>query len=103
MYMRRRRAGALAGCRLFVAMPAPHPAVSLSWCMRGPVMPKSSRTFLAAAAAAGALALAVGAHAATPPGDKAIYDRIVSLAGDWTGHMEDPLAGPPVDVTFEVV
>jgi len=26
----------------------------------------------------------------------------VSPAGDWTGHMEDPLAGPPVDVRFEI-
>ena len=65
-------------------------------------MPKYSRTFLAAAAAAGALALAAGSASAAPPSDKAIYDRIVSLAGDWTGHMEDPLAGPPVEVRFEV-
>ena len=65
-------------------------------------MPKYLRTFLAAAGAAGALALAAAAQAGAPPMDKAIYDRIVSLVGDWTGHMEDPLAGPPVDVTFEV-
>jgi hypothetical protein len=65
-------------------------------------MPKYSRTFLAALAAVGALALAAGAQAAAPPSDKAIYDRIVSLSGDWTGHMEDPLAGPPVSVAFEV-
>ena len=38
-----------------------------------------------------------------PPNDKAIYDRIVSLAGDWNGHMEDPLAGPPITVQYEVV
>ena len=62
-------------------------------------MPKYLRTFLAAVAAAGAVAQAVSAPA---PGDKAIYDRIVSLAGDWSGHMEDPLAGPPVTVRFEV-
>jgi hypothetical protein len=65
-------------------------------------MPTTSRTFLAAVAATGALALAGGARAAAPASDKAIYDRIVSLAGEWNGHMEDPLAGPPVSVTFEV-
>ncbi len=65
-------------------------------------MPKYSRTFLAAAAAACAAALAAGASGASAPDDEAIYDRIVSLAGDWTGHMEDPLAGPPVSVRFEV-
>jgi len=62
-------------------------------------MPKYLRTFLAAAAATSA----VGASAATVPDDKAIYDRIVSLAGDWTGHMEDPLSGPPVTVRYESV
>ena len=66
-------------------------------------MPKYSRTFLVAFAASCACVLAVGADAADPPDDKAIYDRIVSLAGDWTGHMEDPLAGPPVAVRYEVV
>jgi len=66
-------------------------------------MPKYSRTFLARLAAAGAAALAAGASAASAPDDKAIYDHIVSLAGDWTGHMEDPLAGPPVEVRFEPV
>ncbi len=65
-------------------------------------MPKYSRTFLAAAAAAGAFVLAAGSASVAAPNDKAIYDRIVSLAGDWTGHMEDPLAGPPVEVRFEV-
>jgi len=66
-------------------------------------MPKYSRTFLAAFAAACATAFAMGAVAAAPADDKAIYDRIVSLAGDWNGHMEDPLAGPPVTVHYEVV
>jgi hypothetical protein len=66
-------------------------------------MPKYSRTFLAAAAATTVLALADPAHAAAPAPDEAIYDRIVSLAGDWSGHMEDPIAGPLVSVTFEVV
>jgi hypothetical protein len=65
-------------------------------------MPKYSRTFLAAAAASCAFAQATAVPAAPAPDDKAIYDRIVSLAGDWSGHMEDPLAGPPVTVRFEV-
>jgi hypothetical protein len=92
MYMRRKRASAVAGCLFFVAMP-------VSWCMKEPVMPKYLRTFLAAAAAA----FAAGASAAAAPDDAAIYDRIVSLAGDWSGHMEDPLAGPPVTVRYESV
>src|SRR5688572_14585096 len=100
--MRRRRTGALANGRFFVAIPAPFPAMPLSWCMRGPVMPKHSRTFLAAVAAACAVSPAPTASAASAADDKAIYDRIVSLAGDWTGHMEDPLAGPPVTVRYEV-
>ena len=62
-------------------------------------MPKYLRTFLVAAAAT----YAAGAPAATVADDAAIYDRIVSLAGDWTGHMEDPLAGPPVTVRYESV
>ena len=65
-------------------------------------MPKYSRTFLAAIAAVCAVAQASAAPAASAPDDRAIYDRIVSLAGDWSGHMEDPLAGPPVEVRFEV-
>lgn len=65
-------------------------------------MPKYSRTFLAAVAASCAPAFATGALAAAPVDDQAIYDRIVSLAGDWTGHMEDPLSGPPVAVRYEV-
>ncbi len=66
-------------------------------------MPKYSRTFLAAVAAACVVAPALTASGSSAPDDKAIYDRIVSLAGDWSGHMEDPLAGPPVTVRFEVV
>jgi hypothetical protein len=62
-------------------------------------MPKYPRTFLAVASAA----LAFGALAADVPDDKAIYDRLVSLAGDWTGHMEDPLAGPGVSLRYETV
>ena len=66
-------------------------------------MPKYLRTFLAAFAASCAPLLAMGTAAASPPDDKAIYDRIVSLAGDWNGHMEDPLSGPPVTVRYEIV
>jgi hypothetical protein len=65
-------------------------------------MPKYSRTFLAAVVAACANAPAAAAPSAPEADDKAIYDRIVSLAGDWSGHMEDPLSGPPVTVRFEV-
>ena len=66
-------------------------------------MPKYSRTFLAACAAACATAFPMGTASAASPDDKAIYDQIVSLAGDWNGHMEDPLAGPPVTVHYEIV
>jgi hypothetical protein len=65
-------------------------------------MPKYSRTFLAAVAASGAAAFAAGSLAATAADDRAIYDQIVTLAGDWSGHMEDPLSGPPVSVRYEV-
>lgn len=65
-------------------------------------MPKYSRTFLAAVAACGAAVFAAGASRASAPDDKAIYDRIATLAGDWTGHMEDPLSGPSVEVHYEV-
>ena len=65
-------------------------------------MPKYPRTFLPAVAAFCASALAVAAAPAEKPDDRAVYDRIVSLAGDWAGHMEDPLAGPPVAVRYEV-
>jgi hypothetical protein len=66
-------------------------------------MPKYSRTFLAAVLAIPVGLAAAGAAHAAPPDDKAIYDRLVSLAGDWTGHMEDPLLGPPVSVRYEIV
>ncbi len=62
-------------------------------------MPKYLRTFLAMASAA----FAFGALAADVPDDEAIYDRILSLAGDWTGHMEDPLSGPQVSLRYETV
>jgi len=62
-------------------------------------MPKYLRTFLAVAS----VAFATSLPAAEVPDDKAIYDRIVSLAGDWSGHMEDPLSGPAVSVRYETV
>lgn len=62
-------------------------------------MPKYLRTFLAAAS----VAFASGVPASEAPDDAAIYDRILSLAGDWNGHMEDPLSGPPVTVRYESV
>ena len=61
-------------------------------------MPKYSRTFLSVARCRGSYS---GALAADTPADKAIYDRIESLAGDWSGHMEDPLSGPPVSLRYE--
>jgi hypothetical protein len=70
--------------------------------MKEPGMPKYPRTFLAVVAAAAVAALAPGAAFAASPEDKAIYDRILSLAGDWSGHMEDPLSGPPVSVRYEI-
>ena len=62
-------------------------------------MPKYLRTFLATAS----IFAVSGASAAGDPDDKAIYDRILSLAGDWTGHMEDPLSGPTVALRYETV
>src|SRR5262245_52138762 len=102
MYMRRRRTVALAACRFLAVMPAPPGEVPLSWCMKEPVMPKYPRTFLAAVAACGAAALVADAAFADAPDDKVIYDRILSLAGVWSGHMEDPLAGPAVFVRYEI-
>lgn len=54
-------------------------------------------TLVAGPAGAGA---SVGAGDAD---DRATYERIRSLAGSWTGRMEDPLAGDPVAVRYEVV
>ena len=62
-------------------------------------MPKYLRTFLATAC----VFAVSGASTAGDPDDKAIYDRILSLAGDWTGHMEDPLSGPTVALRYETV
>jgi hypothetical protein len=71
--------------------------------MKEPVMPKYSRTFLAALLASCVSVFAMDPAVASPLDDKAIYDRIVSLAGDWNGHMEDPLSGPPVTGHYEIV
>jgi hypothetical protein len=84
-------------------MPALLRGLPLSWCIKESVMPKYPRTFLPTA-----IALAAGLMAAAPaqaegPDPGAAYDRIRSLAGTWTGHMEDPLSGPPVTVRYEVV
>lgn len=66
-------------------------------------MPKYPRTFLSIAIACAAGMLAMAAGAADGPDPKAAYDRIKSLAGSWTGRMEDPLSGPSVAVRYEVV
>ena len=65
-------------------------------------MPKYLRTFPSIAAVFAASLLATAADA-DGPDPKAVYDRIKSLAGTWTGHMEDPLSGPLVTVRYEVV
>lgn len=62
-------------------------------------MPKPLRTFLAVAVLAGA-----GAHPALAdgPDQKAAFEQLRALAGDWAGRMEDPLAGPPAAVSYEI-
>ncbi len=62
-------------------------------------MPKSPRAILALTAFAATCALSARADAPDP---KAAFERIRALAGDWAGRMEDPLAGPPVTVRYEV-
>jgi len=64
-------------------------------------MPKYSRTVLSFVLAFGGAALAPAG--AETPADPAVYERIKSLAGSWSGRMEDPLSGPPVTVRYEVV
>lgn len=66
-------------------------------------MPKNLRPFLPAV-----LATAIGLFAAVPaqasgPDHAATYEKLKSLAGTWTGRMEDPLEGPPVTVRYEIV
>jgi hypothetical protein len=65
-------------------------------------MPKYPRTFLHVTVAVGLAALSVAAAAAERPDDRAVYEQIKSLAGEWSGRMEDPLAGDPVSVRYEV-
>ncbi len=65
-------------------------------------MPKYPRTFLPFAIAVCTGVLALSAARADSPDQRAAYDRIKSLAGTWTGHMEDPLAGAPVTVRYEI-
>ncbi|MGB5131450.1 MAG: hypothetical protein WBO00_02465 [Steroidobacteraceae bacterium] len=66
-------------------------------------MPKNRRTFLLPALAMAAGLVFVTAAPAAGPDQAATFERIKSLAGTWTGKMEDPLDGPPVTVRYEVV
>jgi hypothetical protein len=66
-------------------------------------MLKNPRTFLLSAFAIAAGLAAVTAARAAGPDQAATYERIKSLAGTWTGKMEDPLDGAPVTVRYEVV
>lgn len=67
-----------------------------------PAMPKYLRTFLAAALAAMACLLPAAAARADGPDHAATFERLKTLAGNWTGRMEDPLEGQPVTVRYEV-
>lgn len=66
-------------------------------------MPKNLRTFLFAALATAVSLLASAMAQAEGPDHMATYEKLKGLAGTWTGRMEDPLAGPPVTVRYEVV
>jgi len=65
-------------------------------------MPKHLPTFLPAVLAAAIGLLAVAPAPAAGPDQAAIYEQFKSLAGTWTGRMDDPLAGPPVTVRYQV-
>ncbi len=65
-------------------------------------MPKHLSTFLPAVLAAAIGLLAVAPAPAASPDQAAIYEQLKSLAGTWTGRMDDPLAGPPVTVRYQV-
>lgn len=66
-------------------------------------MPKNLRTFLPVILAT-AISLFVSAAAqAGGPDHAATYEKLKTLAGTWTGRMEDPLTGPPVTVRYEIV
>lgn len=62
-------------------------------------MPKSLRHILAPAVLAATCTLSARADAPDP---RTAFERIRALAGDWSGRMEDPLAGPPVTVRYEL-
>ncbi len=64
-------------------------------------MPKNPRTFLTACLVSIAC-LPCATAQATGPDDQATFEKLKSLAGTWTGRMEDPLDGPPVTVRYEV-
>ncbi len=62
-------------------------------------MPKSLLRFLAIALVSAAPVLPARADG---PDHRAAFEQIKALAGDWAGRMEDPLAGPPATVRYEV-
>jgi hypothetical protein len=66
-------------------------------------MPKNLRTFLPAMLATVIGLSAVAVAQAEGPDHTATYEKLKSLAGNWSGRMEDPLEGPPVTVRYEVV
>ena len=66
-------------------------------------MPKNPRTFLPAVIVIATGLFLVATAQAGSPDNAAMYDKLKSLAGTWTGRMEDPLERPPVTVRYEVV
>ena len=66
-------------------------------------MPKNLRTFLPAVFATAVCLSAITVAQAEGPDHAATYEKLRSLAGTWTGTMEDPLEGPPVTVRYEVL
>lgn len=66
-------------------------------------MPKNPCTFLSAVLATTLGLLTAAVAQAEGPDHAATYERLKTLAGTWTGKMEDPLEGPPVTVRYEVV
>jgi len=101
MYIRLSCAEFAFARRFVVVIAAPGLIAAISWCIKEPVMPKKSRTVLSIALLSGIVAL--GPALADAPADAAVYEWIKSLAGSWSGRMEDPLSGPPVTVRYEVV
>jgi hypothetical protein len=49
------------------------------------------------------LLVATAATAQDGADHKATYERLKQLAGTWSGRMDDPVAGPPISVRYEVV